>query len=187
MKLILLRTYIHLTSGGFLMHALFKQAFSDYIIHFHVYRDYFECHEIMEDAWKQKSQFTKQDPEVALIMLATAMYHLRRHNKRGTHTLLKKTIQLLKINKTFLSEYLDISILIEQITDIQKDLTYYPITLPVIEAIDIKNYYEPTQAIIHKHKLRDRTEVIQARNMALHNKYPIQDTPDDTHQGDKTE
>lgn len=168
------------------MHALFKQAFSDYIIQFHVHRDYFECHEIMEDAWKQKSYFTKQDPEVALIMLATAMYHLRRHNKRGATTLIKKTILLLEMNSNFLSEYLNISVLIEQLSAIQQNLTYQPITLPVIDAIDTNYYCEPTQAIIHKHKLRDRSEVIHARQLALNDKYPVQDTPNDTHQSDKT-
>lgn len=168
------------------MHALFKQAFSEYITYFHVHRDYFECHEIMEDAWKQKSRFTKQDPEVALIMLATAMYHLRRHNKRGAATLLKKTIQLLKLNTTFLSYYLNVDKLIAILCTFQKDLSYHSITLPLTETFEISESSEPTHMIIHKHKLRDRTEVINARLHALNNKYPVQNTPDNTHQSDET-
>ena len=35
--------------------------------HFHVLRHYFECHDILEDHWKDQTQFSKHDAIVSLI------------------------------------------------------------------------------------------------------------------------
>ncbi|MCU7556787.1 DUF309 domain-containing protein [Macrococcus capreoli] len=163
------------------MQLTFNQAFKSYIYHFHTHRDYFECHEIMEDAWKAKLKYTKRDPEVALIMLATALYHLRRNNLRGALTLLHKAYHLFIMNRSFLNQYLNVDLLLETIQTLQHDLHYESIIIPVHDKHLIQYAQSDiTDEIIHKHQLRDRSEVIRLRQQALNNKYPVQNTPDQT-------
>lgn len=168
------------------MNLLFDKAFQAYNIQFHVHRDYFECHEIMEDAWKEKPTFTKQDPEVALIMLATALYHLRRQNTQGATTLFNKTKYLLSLNKHTLNDYLYVDDLIATIETLQHTLVYQPIKLPLKKIHYLPEVILPTDDIVHKHKRRDRTDVIRLRQQALNNKYPIQNAPNQTHDADET-
>ncbi|WP_414054988.1 DUF309 domain-containing protein [Macrococcus equi] len=168
------------------MHTYFDKAFIDYLTYFHKHRDYFECHEIMEEAWKGKPVFSKHDPEVALIMLATAMYHLRRNNTRGAITLFTKTKKLLLVNRAFLSDYIDVNQLITQIDILQQSQKYTSIVLPLKYHHIENQLVMPDKGIIDKHKMRDRTEVIQARLDALYNKYPVKDAPNKTHHSDKT-
>ncbi|MCE4957097.1 DUF309 domain-containing protein [Macrococcoides caseolyticum] len=169
------------------MNFLFNKAFNDYITEFHEKRDYFECHEIMEDAWKEKEHYTKQDPEVALIMLATGLYHLRRHNVKGAIILLNKTIDMMQLNKTFLSHYLEIDNVIQSIQELIIKQTYQSINLPLVSRITFKHPQSISEEILHKHKLRDRTDVILSRQWALNNKYPVQNTPDKTHHANEAE
>ena len=53
---------------------------------------YFLCHDILEEAWKAQPTFSKDDPVVALILLATACYHHRRGNFKGAHRSYKKAL-----------------------------------------------------------------------------------------------
>src|SRR5699024_10385310 len=43
-------------------------------------QDYFECNEIMEEAWKSKAERSKEDPEVFHILMAVGEYHYIRGN-----------------------------------------------------------------------------------------------------------
>lgn len=60
-----------------------KTIVAEYVYYFEYLRDYFECHELLEEFWKNKPEFTKQDFEVGLILLATGQYHMRRGNITG--------------------------------------------------------------------------------------------------------
>ncbi|WP_414052503.1 DUF309 domain-containing protein [Macrococcus animalis] len=168
------------------MNSIFRKAFQEFIIEFHEKRDYFECHEIMEEAWKAKPTMTKQDPEVALIMFATALYHLRRNNIQGASTLFNKTIHLLTINAQTLNTYLDVDQLIATIKVLQQNLSYQQIMLPLKTIHHCDEVIFPTDDIVHKHKRRDRTDIIRLRQQALNNKNPIQYSPNQTHDADKS-
>jgi len=64
--------------------TVYPEAYLDYLFEFHATRDYFECHEILEEHWKQ---LAPDDPDrdvwVGLIQLAVALYHHRRGNAAG--------------------------------------------------------------------------------------------------------
>ena len=58
----------------------FPQKYIEYLVHFHGDRDYFECHEILEEYWKKIDNGNKESIWVGLIQLAVANYHHRRKN-----------------------------------------------------------------------------------------------------------
>src|SRR5690554_7691695 len=64
-------------------------AYIEFLVEFHGTRDYFECHEILEDYWKEVDR-SQHWP--ALIQLAVAVYHERQHNKKGSLRLYKKAL-----------------------------------------------------------------------------------------------
>lgn len=72
--------------GGF---HLYPQAYIEYLLHFHATRDYFECHEVLEEHWKQ----TKEHIWIGLIQLAVGMYHYRRGNIAGAKRMVTKAIR----------------------------------------------------------------------------------------------
>ena len=154
-------------------------------------QDYFECHEIMEDAWKNKSFYSKQDKEVFLILVATAEYHYRRGNKTGAYRSLQKALNIYQKTPFNLN---DLGLKQNFLELINNRLTLihvepftpmnYPITDEVFEALfhesnfddkeSFKSYLASHKVIdenlIHRHKLRDRTEVINERLRALNRK-----------------
>ncbi|TDL97842.1 DUF309 domain-containing protein [Macrococcus brunensis] len=164
----------------------------DTLVEFYYYflheRHYFECHEIMEDAWKENSVYTKNDIEVGLILLATSQYHLRRGNKKGARTCLKKAYQILKMYS--LSE---IGLHDSVLYILEENMTseeYVPLTLPLTnemkEAIhkqhpDFSVKHAPDARWIHFHRTRDRSDVIEARLKSMRDKHPVDDTPDKRH------
>lgn len=61
----------------------YPQAYIDYLVQFQAKRDYFECHEILEDYWKEHPNSRYRETWVMLIQLAVSLYHQRRGNMRG--------------------------------------------------------------------------------------------------------
>lgn len=74
----------------------FPNEYIHFLIHFHGDRDYFECHEILEDYWKQTDPGNRNSIWVGFIQLAVAQYHSRRGNVVGAKKLLSKSIEILK-------------------------------------------------------------------------------------------
>ena len=64
-----------------------------FVVQFHSYRDYFECHEILEERWKQDPPETRQLHWVALIQIAVAQYHYRRQNLTGAQRMLDRALE----------------------------------------------------------------------------------------------
>ncbi|RKJ17377.1 DUF309 domain-containing protein, partial [Butyricicoccus sp. 1XD8-22] len=60
------------------MHSLFHPLFVQYFTYFNGNKDYFECHEVLEEYWKILAPGDKKHPLVGYIQLATGMYHWRR-------------------------------------------------------------------------------------------------------------
>lgn len=71
----------------------YPQAYIDYLVHLHAGRDFFECHEILEDYWREE-----QNPDLkklwhGMIQIAVALYHERRGNVSGALKVLQRALK----------------------------------------------------------------------------------------------
>lgn len=69
--------------------CILKQ-FLEYLYEFHYTRDYFECHEVLEDFWKNKTEMKRDSVWTGLIQLAVSLYHYRRGNMVGAKKLIDR-------------------------------------------------------------------------------------------------
>ncbi|KGP93183.1 hypothetical protein N780_12835 [Pontibacillus chungwhensis BH030062] len=166
---------------------MFDQAYIDYIAHFHGTRDYFECHELLEERWKEDTPLDKNAVWVGLIQLAVALYHHRRGNFIGAKRTIKKAKSILASHYSNLGKYgLDAEALQSTIDLIRERIEqhepYKSIELPILSA-ELKeaallrckewgiSYNSPSNlddvSIVHRHSVRDRSDVIQERKDAL--------------------
>ncbi|MYL32684.1 DUF309 domain-containing protein [Pontibacillus yanchengensis] len=166
---------------------MYDQAYVDYLAHFHGTRDYFECHELLEDRWKEETPLDRQAVWVGLIQLAVAMYHYRRNNYKGASRTAQKARTILQNKKEHLQNYgLDQHKMIGFLDDLMYKLElkkpYESMNLPII---DQKLLYAVQQRcndlgciygapspledtdLIHRHSRRDRSEVIEERKRQL--------------------
>lgn len=159
------------------MHLANNRAFQAYFYHYLVTEDYFECHEVLEELWKEVAPRNKTHVLVPFILVATSMYHWRRGNTKGALKSLRKAHELFEINVSEVDGYLDAQDLEQEIqaklVAISKEEPFSPIVFIVTSetlAAVIEQFPEKqqvTDALIHRHTVRDRTEVIQARKQAL--------------------
>jgi len=165
------------------MHPLFHPLFKQFITYFNEHEDYFECHEVLEEYWKEIAPRDKTHPLTALILLATGMYHWRRGNFIGAKRSLEKSDERFQANDSsdfykgiHLSQMLDY--IHESIEFVQKKKEFQAfkivITSPeLIEAIDKQPSLVPLvgEQLINKHMLRDRSEVLKAREEKRRNRH----------------
>lgn len=87
----------------------FAQQYLDYLYEFHMARDYFECHEVMESYWKEQASYpSKTTAEVALLQLSVGLYHWRRGNFSGALYELKRVVENLEHSLKDLVEVYDL-------------------------------------------------------------------------------
>lgn len=174
----------------------YPEAYIQFLVHFHGDRDYFECHEILEDYWKEHTDREKNSVWVGLIQLAVALYHHRRGNYKGAATMIKQSKQ--KIT-AFTPECRDLALdtenLMELISEIESAVLvgspYQSVILPLTDPSIINLCQEECRRkgfiwgnesnladadLIDRHKLRDRSEVISLRNRALLNRSKLNAT-----------
>lgn len=163
---------------------LYPRPFIDYLVYFHSFRDYFECHEILEEHWKQQGQ--SNPIWVGFIQLAVAMYHHRRQNLSGATKQLASALKIIEkekkqVQKLGIDQDVLIKMLEEKLEEIHKGISYSPIDLPINDQrlldLCIKKSQENkvtwgsevfvTHSIIHKHKTRDRSAIIKEREEQL--------------------
>jgi uncharacterized protein len=165
---------------------MFPNAYIEYLVHFHGDRDYFECHEILEDFWKSNPKKDKNSIWVGFILLAVSNYHYRRGNHNGAFKTLKKAISIFQ-NKKPQAMTLGIDIhslltfLSERIIHIKSHIPYRSFNLPIKddsllmtsrEICHNKGYKWGNDSdmnnpdLIHRHLTRDRTGVFQERENA---------------------
>lgn len=169
---------------------MYSQEFIHYLAHFHGDRDYFECHEILEEYWKKVDEKNKDSILVAFIGLAVSNYHHRRNNFSGALKTLKKAIQIFQQKREEISRYgLNssqlIDILQKRFYEIQRFKKYSSFNLPIIDMKLIQLCVETcaekgfnwcqlsdlsNKDLIHKHINRDRSGVINERNRAREKK-----------------
>ena len=163
---------------------MFPEEFTDYLVEYHGSRDYFECHEILEEFWKETDPGNKNSHWVGFILLAVSAYHHRRQNMAGAQKTMQKSLEILEQTDESVISGLGIhydsliSTLKESLRNIQNGEAYASIHLPVEdpallaackEKCRLNGYGWGTIApisddIVHKHLRRDRSEVINERN-----------------------
>ncbi|MFP7297782.1 DUF309 domain-containing protein [Neobacillus niacini] len=169
---------------------MYPKEYIQFLVHFNGTRDYFECHEILEEYWKESNDYQKDSIWVGLILLSVSRYHHRRENFSGAQRTLKKAINILSMHANRITALgLDVQVLIPSLSHLLKNVEnmegYQSINLPVIEPILLQACMERCESlgctwgkgsnledksIVHRHKLRDRTVVIEERMKALRNR-----------------
>jgi uncharacterized protein len=169
---------------------LYPAQYIQFLAHFNGDRDYFECHEILEEYWKKSNDRGKDSIWVGFILLAVSRYHHRRRNFNGAKRTLEKAIEIFTLHHREqillgLDGDLLLLLLSKLLVQAEKEESYQSITLPISDPGLLKACIKESQnkgftwgkdsnlddeSIIHKHKLRDRTDVIEERIKALQHK-----------------
>ncbi|MEK4228908.1 DUF309 domain-containing protein [Solibacillus sp. FSL H8-0538] len=158
------------------MHPLFHHLFVDYCTYFNGNEDYFECHEVLEEYWKEIAPGVKDHPLVGYVQLATGMYHLRRGNTIGAQRILLKAKVNFEANKgSKFFDYVDTSKLMLDVDatlycitqnrpfePFQLTLTNTTLQTLVCEQIAKQPEQDPA-FLFNKHMLRDRSDILEAR------------------------
>ncbi|MDU5140667.1 MAG: DUF309 domain-containing protein [Paenibacillus dendritiformis] len=166
----------------------YPTAYIEYMLEFHGTRDWFECHEIMEEQWKAESSAERKVWWLTLVQIAVGLYHERRGNLAGAGKMLRSALAHapsvawaeLGINGKEL-----VSQLTERVEAYRhgglRDRTYaewnFPIADPGLAALCearclargwpwCSTGSEQDESILHRHKLRDREPVMEARREA---------------------
>ncbi|MFD2371144.1 DUF309 domain-containing protein [Brevibacillus sp. GCM10020057] len=166
---------------------MYPQPFLEYLVQFHVERDYFECHEILEEYWKSAPAAERQPVWVGLIQIAVGLYHQRRGNLRGAEKMLQSALNIVRRHQQDIRQLgLDSAALSQLLEDRLKEVTagapYRSLTLPIQDEA-LRRAYEQACALRHapvhcdsdmndhyllnKHMLRDRSEVFAERQRQL--------------------
>ncbi len=167
---------------------MYPKPYLDYLIYFHVERDYFECHEILEEYWKEQPRGKRQLHWVGLIQLAVGLYHQRRGNRNGARRMFQKAASIIISRTDSLTKLgLNVPALLEQLHRQQQMLDHHnqafiDINLPLSEeslllackdrcremGIEWRiSNSSPNESLIHKHTRRDRSDVVAERARQL--------------------
>lgn len=163
------------------------QAYIDYLAHFHGDRDYFECHEILEEYWKEVDNRNKQSLWVGFIQIAVSSYHHRRNNFLGAKKTMQKAALILSNYEEEVTRLgIDFQQLLKDINKQQTEITdhhpYKSYSFPLIDhalleevkkACTTKGFRWGEDSdlenddLVHRHIRRDRSDVIAEREKAL--------------------
>ncbi|TMU86700.1 DUF309 domain-containing protein [Bacillus sp. BHET2] len=168
----------------------YPQAYLEFLMYFHGNRDYFECHEVLEEYWKETDPKNRSSHWVGLIQVAVGFYHYRRENKSGASRTFTKAIRNIQMNQEALANLgIQAKKLQDKLIDITNELSqnrpYRSINIPLADASLVtqvqtlcnKNGFTwcspsdlTNSAIVHRHSLRDRSDIILERKNALRKK-----------------
>lgn len=166
---------------------MYPKEYIDYLVHFHGDRDYFECHEILEEYWKDVDKNNKESILVGFILFAVSNYHHRRGNFSGAERTLRKALHIFQKEEHQLKYYgLSIEEFFEALKErqdmIQHFKPYKSMILPLQDdkllsqcKIECERVgYKWGQAsdlsdenLVHRHSKRDRSDVINERAEAI--------------------
>ncbi|WP_134699128.1 DUF309 domain-containing protein [Ammoniphilus sp. YIM 78166] len=159
---------------------IYPQEYIRYLVHFHGDRDFFECHEILEEYWK--SQEPRSDIWVALIQLAVGLYHHRRGNLVGAKKMIESHLNRLDPRDCgqLGLDYQQLTELVrDRLDEIALERPYRELNLPLVDSellarcqaeckkrgFEWQGESSTDPELVHRHSLRDRSDVIQAREM----------------------
>ncbi|MEI7024385.1 DUF309 domain-containing protein [Paenibacillus sp. y28] len=162
-----------------------------FLAHFHGDRDLFECHEVLEEYWKEEPDHPYREAWLGFIQVAVGLYHQRRGNDAGAEKMLAAAVRHLHVEQL---EQLgvDSSALHAGLQDrlIQvkcsrgtgEKAAYSDFDIPIRDPELLKlaqarceslgvSWGAPSRMndpqVVHRHTLRDRTEVIEERRKQL--------------------
>jgi hypothetical protein len=167
--------------------SAYPEPYVDYLFEFHATRDYFECHELLEEYWKS---LPLRDPDrdvwVGLIQLAVALYHHRRGNAAGAVKMYRgaaarlrpETLDRLGLDGAAVQEIAAESA--RRLEAAGREAVYRAVNLPIRDGELLKLLQERArrqgfawgaddpleESIVRRHALRDRSDVIEARARA---------------------
>ncbi|MDD9267763.1 DUF309 domain-containing protein [Paenibacillus sp. GCM10023248] len=160
----------------------YPEDYLEYLLQFHAERDYFECHEIMEEFWKEHPGDVRSKTYVALIQIAVGMYHIRRGNRPGAVKMLQSSLrnaQAEHVASLGLDAEELVRLIRDTLTQIEQDgYSYADINLPIADAGLLAlctaecrrrglNWQAPSRLedseLTEKHTRRDRSGVIEER------------------------
>jgi uncharacterized protein len=160
---------------------LYPEAYVHYLVYFHAERDYFECHEVLEEYWKSLPE--KDRVWVGLIQIAVGLYHQRRQNFPGAVKMLESAYLNLaenpqKLESLGLAASETLKLINHHVQRAKRKEAYVSINLPVQDPellaacqtlckeknvtwgirSNMKDHY-----LLNKHTLRNRDDVISER------------------------
>ncbi|GGG17101.1 hypothetical protein GCM10007425_09350 [Lysinibacillus alkalisoli] len=143
------------------MHPQLHPLFIDYCAYF-VVGDYFECHEVAEEYWKALHGH-KKHPLVAYIQIAAGHYHARRGNDVGAKRLLQNAQTIITASPSAFYDYIPQHTLINLAKREQYSLSLLaPLAARVAARVEELPRLDDDY-LLHKHTLRDRSDVIAER------------------------
>lgn len=166
---------------------MYPKAYIEFLVHYHGDRDYFECHEVLEEHWKKTDPGNKESIWVGLIQFAVSSYHYRRKNLEGALRTLDKSAGILAAKKHTCTELgIDHQAFMDALFNrrhkMKSQLPYHSINIPIADAALLQTckgecerlgYVWGSESnlsdenLINRHSLRDRTDVILERNSAI--------------------
>ncbi|PID06974.1 hypothetical protein CSV65_03520 [Sporosarcina sp. P31] len=161
------------------MNPYYHPLFLQFIVYFNDNQDYFECHEVLEEYWKEQENFSKDHPLTGYILMATGLYHWRRGNTAGASRTLTKAITRFREMPVQFGDYLE-DVAIDEIimqleyclTRIESDEDFYSFQLPISPELRVKAEKskpliallpKDSASVIHKHMQRDRSDILLQR------------------------
>ncbi|GAA3406872.1 DUF309 domain-containing protein [Paenibacillus hodogayensis] len=164
---------------------MYPDAYIDYLVEFHGSRDWFECHEILEEYWKEHPGDPKSRTWVALIQIAVSLYHQRRGNRAGAMKMAAASLR--NMDDAHLAELgilaRELRLEMERrIASLAEDeaAPFADMNLPLADEALVAactsrcgergwRWLAPSDPadgfLWHKHTLRDRSDVIEARSI----------------------
>ncbi|TYP72587.1 DUF309 domain-containing protein [Paenibacillus methanolicus] len=162
----------------------YPRAYVRYLVEFHATRDYFECHELLEEHWKEHPGDPFADTWVGLIQLAVGCYHHRRGNLSGAVKMFMQASNRLKaetLKELGLDGERSIALLNERRAAASAGAAFLDVQLPIVDEWlsgeclrmtreDGLIWGAPStgdESLTERHRLRDRSDVLAAREAAL--------------------
>ena len=162
------------------MHQPFHRNYIDFFVYFNGNEDYFECHEVFEELWKEVAPRDKEHVLVGFIQIATGLYHWRRGNLKGAERSIQKGIKFIEQSEpSVYTTPIELKNMIQKskkaLCSIQNSEKFIPFSitfkdeaLAKLVAQKIENLPASDPYFIrHKHMLRDRSTIIAERNNRL--------------------
>jgi uncharacterized protein len=152
------------------------KRWTQYLYEFHVTRDYYRCHDFLEEWW-----FELGNPQdhllMAFIQLAVAQYHWRADNLKGAQILYEKSLRIFKMNFDKIHEYgINANRLIQQMEEAKKNVelldTFYEYNLPIMDDLLISKLTQlANQSKLMLYAPSDMSDL----KLVYHHKYKDQD------------
>ena len=161
----------------------YPEAYRAYLIEFHAARDYFECHELLEDYWKAHPGDPLADTWVGLIQIAVGSYHYRRGNLAGAVKMYRQSLSRLtasQLERVGIDGEAALSAVAALIAAAEEGEPFRDIDLPLRDQALAQSCEAECERrgliwgaasgsgaeLVQRHTLRDRSGVIAAREAA---------------------